>query len=164
MPFPLRQVLILIVPVNCAPMVSGALSGSGSVQNGAAAVKSHYVGSAACKSCHLAEYNGWKKSRMANILLNPRDHPEAVVGDFTRPDPVRTFTLDDVAFLYGGRFKQRYFSKRGDDYYPLPAQWDVAKRKWLPYHVEAGTDWWVPFHGPTSFVDPPGRPATAVTR
>ncbi len=118
--------------------------------------KAHYVGSEACKSCHLDQYNGWKKSRMANILLDPRQHPEAVVGDFTHPDPVRIFTLDDVAFTYGGRFKQRYFTKRGDDYYPLPAQWDVAKKKWLPYHVEPGTDWWVPFYGPTNFDRPTG--------
>ena len=91
--------------------------------------EAHYVGSESCKTCHLAAYNGWKKSRMANILLDPRQHPEAVVGDFSKPDPVRTFSLDDVAFTYGGRFKQRYFTKRGDDYFPLPAQWDVAKAK-----------------------------------
>ena len=115
-----------------------------------------YVGSETCKSCHLAEYNGWKNSRMANILLDPREHPEAVVGDFSHPDAVRAFTLDDVAFTYGGRFKQRYFTKRGDDYYPLPAQWDVAKKKWRPYHVEAGTDWWVPYYGPANFDRPTG--------
>ena len=127
-----------------------------SARHTAAEPKPHYVGSAACKSCHLAQYNGWKKSRMANVLLDPREHPEAVVGDFTHPDPARTFNLDDVAFTYGGRFKQRYFTKRGDDYFPLPAQWDVAKKKWLPYHVEAGTDWWVPFYGPTNFDRPTG--------
>ena len=115
-----------------------------------------YVGSESCKKCHLAAYNGWKKSRMANILLDPHEHPEAVVGDFSKPDPVRTFTLNDVAFTYGGRFKQRYFTRRGDDLFPLPAQWDVAKKKWLPYHVEAGTDWWVPFYGPTNFDRPTG--------
>ena len=122
----------------------------------ASASEPHYVGSESCKKCHLAAYNGWKKSRMANILRDPREHPEAVVGDFSRPDPVRTFTLDDVAFVYGGRFKQRYFTRRGDDYFPLPAQWDVAKQKWVPYHVETGTDWWVPFYGPTNFDRPTG--------
>ena len=127
-----------------------------SAQKAASGSKPHYVGSEACKSCHLAQYDGWKKSRMANILLDPRQHPEAVVGDFSHADPVRTFTLDDVAFTYGGRFKQRYFTKRGDDYFPLPAQWDVAKKKWLPYHVEAGTDWWTPYYGPTNFDRPTG--------
>ena len=133
------------LPSNASP-ISQKASGS----------DAHYVGSEACKSCHLAAYNGWKKSRMANILLDPHQHPEAVVGDFSKPDPVRTFTLDDVAFTYGGRFKQRYFTKRGADYFPLPAQWDVAKQKWLPYHVEAGADWWEPFYGPSNFDRPTG--------
>jgi predicted CXXCH cytochrome family protein len=139
------------------------ISGFGAAQRTASTItlsasspKAHYVGSEACKSCHLTQYNGWKKSRMANVLLDPKERPEAVVGDFMHSDPVRTFTLDEVAFTYGGRFKQRYFAKRGDDYFPLPAQWDVAKKKWLPYHVEAGTDWWVPFYGPTNFDRPTG--------
>ena len=42
------------------------------------------------------------------------------------PDPLLTFTKDDIAFVYGSRWKQRYFTKRGDDYFPLPAQWDVT--------------------------------------
>jgi predicted CXXCH cytochrome family protein len=115
-----------------------------------------YVGSAACRSCHQKEYDGWKQTRMANVVRDPREHPEAVLGDFTSTDPVRTFTLDDVAFVYGSRYKQRYFTRRGDDYFPLPAQWDVAKKKWLPYHVEAGTDWWVPYYGPSNFDRPTG--------
>jgi predicted CXXCH cytochrome family protein len=135
---------------------SAQRTASTSTVSGVSSPKAHYVGSEACKSCHLTQYNGWKKSRMANILLDPKEHPEAVVGDFTHSDPVRTFTLDDVAFTYGGRFKQRYFTKRGEDYFPLSAQWDVAKRKWLPYHVEAGTDWWVPYYGPTNLDRPTG--------
>ena len=118
--------------------------------------KAHYVGSESCKGCHLQAYNGWKKTRMANVLRDPKEHPEAVIGDFKSQDPIRTFTLDDVAFVYGSRFKQRYFTKRGDDYFPLPAQWDVQKKRWLPYHVESGTDWWVPFYGPTNFDRPTG--------
>jgi predicted CXXCH cytochrome family protein len=93
---------------------------------------------------------------MANVVRDPKEHPEAVLGDFKNPDSARTFTLDDVAFVYGSRYKQRYFTKRGDDYFPLPAQWDVAKKKWLPYHVEAGTDWWVPNYGPTNMDRPTG--------
>jgi predicted CXXCH cytochrome family protein len=93
---------------------------------------------------------------MANVIRDPKVHPEAVLGDFSHPDPMRPFELADVAFVYGSRFKQRYFAKRGDDYFPLPAQWDVKKRRWLPYHVESGTDWWVPHYGPTNFDRPTG--------
>jgi predicted CXXCH cytochrome family protein len=93
---------------------------------------------------------------MANVVRDPKEHPEAVLGDFASADPVRTFELKDVAFVYGSRWKQRYFTKRGEDYFPLPAQWDVEKKRWLPYHVEAGTDWWVPHYGPANFDRPTG--------
>jgi predicted CXXCH cytochrome family protein len=152
----LWTVAIIASLIFISAMAGAQKAAPDSGHDSASASKPHYLGSEACKTCHLAQYNGWKKSRMANVLLDPKQHPEAVVGDFTHPDPVRTFTLDDVAFTYGGRFKQRYFTKRGDDYFPLPAQWDVAKKKWLPYHVEAGTDWWVPFYGPTNFDRPTG--------
>ena len=115
-----------------------------------------FTGSAACKPCHSEEFEGWQKSRMANVLQDPKVRPHVVLGDFSHDDPARPFPLADVAFTYGSRWKQRYFTKRGDDYYVLPAQWDVQKKKWLPYHVEPGTDWWVPFYGPTNFDRPTG--------
>jgi predicted CXXCH cytochrome family protein len=93
---------------------------------------------------------------MANVVRDPKEHPDAVRGDFIKDDPLRTFSLDEVAFVYGSRWKQRYFTRRGNDYFPLPAQWDVKKGRWLPYHVEQGTDWWVPFYGPTNFDRPTG--------
>jgi predicted CXXCH cytochrome family protein len=116
----------------------------------------YFVGSGSCQKCHAQAYKGWKQTRMANVVRDPKAHPEAVLGDFTHANPIVTFGLDQVAFVYGSRWKQRYFTKRGDEYYPLPAQWDIQKSQWLPYHVEAGTDWWVPFYGPTNFDRPTG--------
>jgi predicted CXXCH cytochrome family protein len=118
--------------------------------------EAHFVGSESCKGCHAKEYQGWKQTRMANVVQDPKEHPDAVLGDFTHADPLRTFDLDQVAFVYGTRWKQRYFTKRGDDYYPLPAQWDIKKGRWLPFHVENGTDWWTPFYGPSNFDRPTG--------
>ena len=114
--------------------------------SGQATSPSAYVGSQACRRCHTATYERWSKTRMANVVLDPREHPEAVLPDFTTPDPLLTFTLDDVAFVYGSRWKQRYFKKVGDDYFPLPAQWDVRRRVWRPYFVQPNTDWWVTFY------------------
>ena len=116
----------------------------------------HFVGSEACRSCHIKAYDGWKKTRMANVVLDPKQHPEAVLGDFLKADPIRTFPLDEVAFVYGSRYKQRYFTKRGNDYYPEPAQWDIKGKRWLPYHAEPSTDWWLPFYGPSNFDRPTG--------
>jgi predicted CXXCH cytochrome family protein len=116
----------------------------------------HYVGSQACERCHAKQYAGWKQTRMANVVRDPAEHADAVLGDFTHPDPLRPFDLKQVAFVYGSRWKQRYFTKIGDDYFVLPAQWDVQKKIWLPYHVEKGTDWWVPFYGNSNMERPTG--------
>jgi predicted CXXCH cytochrome family protein len=65
-----------------------------------------FTGSEACKFCHLKAYEGWKKTRMANVIRDPTQHLEAVLGDFTHADPIRTFPLGEVTFVYGSRFKQ----------------------------------------------------------
>ncbi len=116
----------------------------------------NYVGSTACRRCHTATYERWSKTRMANVVQNPREHPEAVLPDFTKADPLVTFTLDEVAFTYGSKWKQRYFTRVGNDYYPLPAQWDVTHRVWRAYSVQPNTDWWVSFYPPGNMQRPTG--------
>jgi predicted CXXCH cytochrome family protein len=106
----------------------------------------HYVGSAACQSCHTAVYDHWKKTRMANVVLDPKVHPDAIIPDLSKSNPLVTFTKDDIAFVYGSKWKQRYFKKVGDDYFPLPAQWDVTHKIWRKYFVPNDADWWVPFY------------------
>ena len=115
-----------------------------------------YVGSKACAQCHAAIYARWSKTRMANVVLDPKEHPEAVIPDFSKSDPLLTFSLADVAFVYGSKWKQRYFTKVGDEYYPLPAQWDVTHKVWRGYNVPANTDWWVPFYPPGNMQRPTG--------
>jgi predicted CXXCH cytochrome family protein len=115
-----------------------------------------YVGSAACKKCHEEVYARWSKSRMANVVRDPREHPDAIIPDFSKPDPLLTFTKDDVAFVYGSRWKQRYFTKIGDDYFPEPAQWDVTHKVWKRYFVANNTDWWATLYPPDNFKRPTG--------
>ena len=38
-------------------------------------IEAHYVGSAACQSCHQEIYARWRKTRMANVVRDPREHP-----------------------------------------------------------------------------------------
>ncbi len=102
----------------------------------------HYVGSQACEKCHADIYARWKKTPMANVVRDPRTHPDAIIPNLAT-NTVAKFTKNQVAFVYGSMWKQRYFTKVGDDYFPLPVQWDVGTRKWLPYHVPStGADWW----------------------
>ena len=77
-----------------------------------------YVGSLACQRCHAATYERWSKTRMANVVRDPREHPDAIIPDLSKPDPLVTFTKDDIAFVYGSKWKQRYFKKVGNDYFP----------------------------------------------
>ncbi|MCU1338781.1 MAG: cytochrome family protein [Bryobacterales bacterium] len=115
-----------------------------------------YTGSAACQTCHPSVYEHWKKTRMANVVRDPKEHPEAIIPDFSKTDPALTFTKDAIAFVYGSKWKQRYFTKVGDDYFPLPAQWDVENRVWSRYFVRDGTDWWVPHYPADNMQRPTG--------
>jgi len=106
----------------------------------------NYVGSATCARCHVSISQRWAKTRMANVVTDPKAKPDVVIPDFSKADPLLTFKLDDVALVYGTKWKQRYFKKVGDDYFPLGAQWDVNHKQWRAYLVQPNTDWWVPFY------------------
>jgi hypothetical protein len=140
--------IVLSVATICASTLKSTQRESPEPQSSsspAAKQKSHFVGSENCKKCHEALYQGWKQTRMANVVRDPKEHPEAVLGDFSHPTTDVTFDLSQVAFVYGSRWKQRYFTKRGDDYFVLPAQWDIKHNRWLPFHVADGSDWWTKF-------------------
>jgi predicted CXXCH cytochrome family protein len=94
---------------------------------------------------------------MANVVQDPRERPDAIVGDFSTPHPLVTFGKQDVAFTYGSKWKQRYFTRRGDDYFVFPVQWDVRNRTWRRYYVEPGADWWAA-HYPADQMQRPTGP------
>ena len=130
--------------------LSAALNGQG------------FVGSATCKTCHLEIYGRWTKTRMANVVVDPKVYPEAILPDLSKTNPLVTFQKEDIAFTYGSKWKQRYFQKVGDDYFPLGAQWDIQNQVWRPYQVAANTDWWtVHYPGGNSPPAPLVRYATA---
>ena len=115
-----------------------------------------YTGSGACQSCHQEVYQRWSKSRMANVVRDPKEHPDAIIPDMTKADPLVKFSTTDIALVYGSKWKQRYFTKVGDDYYPQPAQWDVTHKIWRPYFAANGTDWWTKFYPADNFMRPTG--------
>jgi hypothetical protein len=103
-----------------------------------------YVGSQTCRQCHAEPrllYERWSRTRMANVVTEPKTRPDAIIPDLSKPDPLVTFTRDEIAFVYGSKWKQRYFKKVGNDYVPLSAQWDIANGVWRPYFVQPNTDW-----------------------
>jgi predicted CXXCH cytochrome family protein len=113
-----------------------------------------FVGSHACQSCHENIYARWKDTLMANVLQDPKTRPEAILADFVTPHKLVTFTPKDVVYTYGSKWKQRYFTQIGDDYFVFPAQWDVQQKTWRTYFPKADTEWWAA-HYPA---DPMQRP------
>jgi len=114
-----------------------------------------FVGSAACAPCHAAIYERWKKTPMANVVRDPRRSPGAILPDLAT-NTVSPFPKEAVALVYGSLWKQRYFTKIGDDYFVEPAQWDVTHRVWRPYFVANGADWWAPLYPPDNMKRPTG--------
>jgi predicted CXXCH cytochrome family protein len=131
------------------------LTSEESQQLAATANSAHYVGSQACQKCHAEIYKHWKKTPMANVVRDPHEHPEAILPDL-RTNPLTKFTKEQVALVYGSVWKQRYFTKIGDDYFPQAAQWDVTNHVWRPYFVASGTDWWAAFYPPDNMQRPTG--------
>ena len=116
----------------------------------------NYVGSAACKTCHSAIYARWQKTPMANVVRDPKEHPDAILPDLSKPDPLVKFKKEDIALVYGSIWKQRYFTKVGNDYFPLGAQWDITHQIWRNYFVANNTDWWVPHYPADNLKRPTG--------
>ncbi len=107
----------------------------------ATAATATYTGSRACARCHADLYQRWERTPMANVVRDPREHPDAIIPNLAT-NRVAPFTLAQVALVYGSIWKQRYFTRIGNDYYPLGAQWDIGNRTWRPYHVGKSADWW----------------------
>lgn len=121
----------------------------------AASTTAHYVGSKACAKCHAQIYERWKKTPMANVVRDPKVHPDAILPSLAT-NTVAKFTKDQVALVYGSIWKQRYFTKVGDDYFPLPAQWDIGNHVWRPYFVPNAGDWWAALYPPDNMKRPTG--------
>jgi predicted CXXCH cytochrome family protein len=121
-----------------------------------ASASAHYVGSQACEKCHAEIYEHWQKTPMANVVRDPIQHPDAIIPDLATNN-VYKFSRDQVAFVYGSIWKQRYFTKIGDDYFPLPVQWEVVNKKWSKYQVPpSGGDWWASFYPGDNMQRPTG--------
>jgi predicted CXXCH cytochrome family protein len=153
---PERQIWQLVAYIRNLPNVAALAPETTTTPQRGPVASAHYVGSAACKNCHEVIYERWSKSKMANVVRDPREHPEAVIPDFSKPDPLVNFSIGDVAFVYGSRWKQRYFTKIGNDYFPEPAQWDVTNKLWRRYFVPNDADWWAPLYPADNFKRPTG--------
>ena len=153
---PDRQIWQLVSYIRHLPEVASLVPVAAVAETNPPPDHGRYVGSLACKGCHEEVYARWIKTRMANVVRDPKEHPDAIIPDISKPNPVFNFTKDDVALVYGSRWKQRYFKKIGDDYFPLPVQWDVYHQTWSKYFVPNTGDWWAALYPPDNFQRPTG--------
>ena len=58
-----------------------------------------YTGSAACARCHAPIYDRWKQTRMANVVRDPKEHPDAIIPDLSR--------AGSAAHVHAGRYRLR---------------------------------------------------------
>ncbi len=97
--------------------------------------RSDYVGSATCARCHANTFITLKQTWHPNILRPVEE--AALLGDFSSDDPDLTFTLEDVQWVLGGQYKQRYLTQIDGGLYVLPAEWNVATAEWVPYELDS---------------------------
>ncbi len=113
-----------------------------------------YVGSAACRDCHLDNFASWK--RTFHRTMTTEATPATVAGDFSgatltaagvtarmdrAPDGgfrvtfSRPGAVDRVARVertVGSHRYQQYLARAGDTYWRLPVAWNSADRRWFP--------------------------------
>lgn len=67
-----------------------------------------------------------------------------VVADFSKPDVNRPFEANEVKWVIGHRWKQRFIGEVNGQEVVFPGQWSIKEAKWQPYTGKA--DWWYPQH------------------
>lgn len=143
-----RKVLRTFVTLGCAV----ALFGIGSRAEAAKADKLGFVGSEACKKCHAEEYKSWKGTFHAKMLQPKKggmlkEAVEKWKTDGTDPGPVKgnvtgaQFTLDDVQYVIGSKWKQRYLVKNDQtgNLQFMDKQFNRLAGKWEKYGQK--NDW-----------------------
>lgn len=167
---PRRRSLLLPLPLALAAAAAGSCALIGSGRDPAAvparlrAEGARYLGSAACRECHVDLYEGWRRTR--HPFMEQVAGPDSVVAPFDGAPfqvdgvemrawrdadryLVRTLGPDGemhdypVARTIGGFFKQRYVTEVDGHDAILPIQWNVGTAHWKPYssagHESIGT-------------------------
>ena len=118
-----------------------------------------YMGASVCQTCHSDAASSWRATAHAHFIQRVNDDTP-ILGDLTDAQALtitwpdgerRPITREDITYVLGGRYVQRYISVReGEDgaeaYYVLPVQWNIPQEEghegtWTPYHAD---DWTAP--------------------
>lgn len=120
--------------------------------------QAEYMGSVVCSMCHTQD-DTWHETTHARMVQPPGE--DTILGDLLADDDLltitwpdgetRAITADDITYVLGGRYMQRYVSviERDDGstaYAVLPVQWNIPQTDeqtgtWTAYHAD---DWLTP--------------------
>ena len=70
---------------------------------GPSTAAAHYAGSASCRECHSVIYESWRKTLMANVVRDPREHPEC--------DHSRLFKNQFAGYFFDKRHRVRLWQQ-----------------------------------------------------
>ncbi len=110
--------------------------------NGALAAEAGYAGSAACAKCHEDEYKSWQQSYHSKMIRPKNDAIlKEVVAQWANGGPTKVNLtgapagLDDVAYVVGSKWKQRFLVKNPSTggHLFLDKQWNTVVRQWENY-------------------------------
>ncbi len=96
-----------------------------------------FVGAGTCRKCHEENYEAWSHSRHPKMIQDPRQDANVIVADFSQLPHDADFTLEEIVYTVGGKFKQRYMlahdTNGTEDYILGNYQWNVQTQQWQPF-------------------------------
>ncbi|MBI3592121.1 MAG: hypothetical protein HY099_01305 [Nitrospirae bacterium] len=93
-------------------------------------VNATYVGSDECRKCHERVFSNWKDTLHAKMIQDVKKNPTVVVGDFDSPSAPKNLKKEDIVYTIGSEWRQRYLTKKGDEYIVHTSQYNVGVGKW----------------------------------
>ncbi|MCB0115027.1 MAG: hypothetical protein KDD84_13090 [Caldilineaceae bacterium] len=101
-----------------------------------------YIGSDRCAGCHEDKAHSWRDTLHGSTVQDTTANPEAILGNFLVGEDVRSFGLEEVAYVVGQRWRQLYLTVDAEsgDISVLPAQWNMDTEEWVPYAPHEGED------------------------
>lgn len=140
---------LLLIGILCAVGFLAACAMFGANEPG---IKYGYAGSEQCKACHTEEYASWQESWHSKIVRPKKgamlqEAVEKWSSDGTSAGPTvgnvtgQAFTLADVEYVVGSRWKQRYLVKNSatGNLQFLNMQFNSSSGKWEKYAQK--NDW-----------------------
>ncbi len=111
-------------------LVAGILSGAAMAHAGGLP---GYVGSEACRECHLEDYVEWGRTPHARMLMDAKKFPQAVMADKFSPEI--PFSRREITHVVGSHWVQKYLTKIDGTLYVLPKTWNIPIQDWEAFSV-----------------------------